>query len=717
VVNVRNIIPHCGIEIQRNSQMNAPVADRREDGVAVILVDNPPVNALKHAVRVGLSEAFAKADAEADVKAVVLTCARRTFIAGADITEFDKPPQSPSLIDLNAQIEAMRKPVVAAIFGSALGGGLEITLACAFRIAVAGARLGLPEIKLGLIPGAGSTQRLPRLVGMAKAIAMILSGDPIRGSEALALGLVDELYEGDPAAAGVAFALRILAEKRPLRRVRDLDDKLADLRAHPETFAELAAPHLKRARGLQAPGKALEALRWAIERPIDEALERERQIFMELRNGEQSKAQRHIFFAEREAAKVPGLSKDVKPRAVNRVAVIGAGTMGGGIAMSLANAGIPVSVIEAADDALRRGFGVIEKNYRTSAARGGLREEDVAKRMGLLSGTTDIAAARDADLVIEAVFEEMAVKKEIFSKLDRLVPAGAVLATNTSYLDVNEIAATTQRPQSVLGMHFFSPANVMRLLEIVRGEKTAPDVLATAIAVARRIGKVPVVVGVCHGFVGNRMLRARSIEAERLLLEGALPQEVDGALTEFGFPMGPFAMSDLAGLDVGWRMRKAQGLRAEIADALCEQGRFGQKTGKGFYLYEAGSRARRPDPDVEEAIVAASRRLGIARRPIARQEIVERLIYPMINEGARILEEGIAQRPGDIDVIWIYGYGFPVWRGGPIYYADTVGLAAIRDRLVRLAEATGDKRHAPAALLTRLADANSTFTAEWKRPG
>ena len=695
--------------------MTAPVALHRDGAIAVVVVDNPPVNALKHEVRLGLRDAFANANADKEVAGIVLTCAGRTFIAGADIGEFGKPAQSPSLIDVNGQIEAIEKPVVAAMFGSPLGGGLEITLACHFRIAAPATRLGLPEIKLGLIPGAGGTQRLPRLVGMEKAMAMILSGDPIPAKEALALGLIDEIFEGDPAAAGVAFLHKVIADKRPLRRVRDFDDKLKGLRAQPDKFAELAAPFAKRARGLEAPSAALEALRWTLDVPVERALEAERKKFMELLAGDQSKAQRHIFFAEREANKVPGLGKEVKPRDIKQVAVIGAGTMGGGISMSFANAGIPVTVVETAEDALKRGFGVMEKNYKTSAARGALREEDVGKRMGLLTGTTDFAAIKDADLVIEAVFEEMPIKKEVFGKLDKLSRTGAVLATNTSYLDVNEIAATTARPASVLGMHFFSPANVMRLLEIVRGDKTAPDVLATAVAAARRIGKVPVVVGVCHGFVGNRMLRARSIEGEKLLLEGALPHEVDGALTEFGFPMGPFAMGDLAGLDVGWRMRKSQGIRAEIADTLCEQGRYGQKTGKGFYLYEAGSRAGRPDPEVEHLIVAASKRLGVARRPIDKKEIVERLIFPMINEGARVLEEGIALRSGDIDVIWVYGYGFPRWRGGPMFYADMVGLPYIRDRLAALAKSSGDKRHEPAALLARLAAENSTFGAAQKK--
>jgi 3-hydroxyacyl-CoA dehydrogenase len=688
---------------------------RRDGEIAVIVCDNPPVNALKHELRLGIQDAFARASDDKNVAAIVLTCAGRTFIAGADITEFDKPPQSPTLIDLNAQIEAIQKPVVAAIFGTALGGGLEITLACHFRIAAMTARLGLPEIKLGLIPGAGGTQRLPRLVGMDKAMKMILSGNPIPAKEALSLGLIDEIFGGDPVAAGVAFARRVLAEKRPLRKVGEIDNKLAELRKQPDKFNELAAAHVKKARGLHAPATALEALRWTLEVPLAEGLDRERKKFQELRAGDQSKAQRHIFFAEREAAKVPGVTKDTKARDINKVAVIGAGTMGGGISMSFANGGIPVTVIETADEALKRGLSVMEKNYKTSVSRGALREEDVAKRMSLLKGTTDISAAKDADLVIEAVFEEMPIKKDIFGKLDKLTKPGAVMASNTSYLNINEIAATTSRPADVLGMHFFSPANVMRLLEIVRGDKTSPEVLATAIAAARKIGKVPVVVGVCHGFVGNRMLSARSIESARLVLEGALPHEVDGALTEFGFPMGPYAMNDLAGLDVSWRMRKAQGIKSEVADALCEQGRFGQKTGKGFYIYEAGSRSGRPDPEVEQIVLAASKRLGITRRPIDRKEIVERLVFPMINEGARILEEGIAQRPGDIDVIWIYGYGFPIWRGGPMFYADTIGLPYIRDRLTALAKATGDKRHEPAPLLAKLAAENSTFAAGAKK--
>lgn len=687
----------------------------REGFIAVILVNNPPVNALKQEMRVGLIEAFSRARTDPAVEAVVLAAEGRTFIAGADITEFDLPPQTPTTSDLIAAIETMPKPVIAALHGTPLGAGLEIALGCHYRIAATGTRLGLPEIKLGLMPGAGGTQRLPRLIGMPKAMDMILSGNPVPAEQALADGLIDEVVDGDLIATAKAFAQVVLAEKRPLPRTSEREDKLASLRADPSQFDELAAPYLKRARGLKAPGAAIDALRWTLDVPVDEALKRERQTFVELRSGEQAKAQRHIFFAEREAAKISGLPAAVKGREVVRAAVIGAGTMGGGIAMNFANAGIPVTIVETTEDALKRGLGVIEKNYRTSTTRGGMSAEAVAKRLSLINGTTDMGAVADADLIIEAVFEDIEVKREVFGKLDRLAKPDAVLATNTSYLDVNAIADMTKRPSSVVGMHFFSPANVMKLLEVVRGAKTAPDILVTAMSVGRKIGKVPVVVGVCHGFVGNRMLRVRSVEAERLLLEGALPQDVDGALTEFGFPMGPFAMGDLAGLDISWRMRKAQGARAEIADQLCEQGRFGQKTGKGFYIYEPGSRTPVPDPDVEQLIVATSQRLGIARRPLDRKEITERLIFPMINEGARILDEGIAQRASDIDVIWVYGYGFPAWRGGPMFYADSVGLSYVRDRLAEFARQTGDARHEPAPLLLRLAAAGDGFSSLSKK--
>ncbi|HML13854.1 MAG TPA: 3-hydroxyacyl-CoA dehydrogenase NAD-binding domain-containing protein, partial [Xanthobacteraceae bacterium] len=501
-----------------------------------------------------------------------------------------------------------------------------------------------------------------------------------------------------------------LAEKRPLKRARDLEDKLKPYRDNPKLYDEVVAKSARRTRGLAAPAAAIECVRWSFELPFDEAERRVRDKFQELRQGDQSKAQRHIFFAEREAAKVPDLPAGTKPREIKRAAVIGAGTMGGGISMCFANAGIPVTIIETSREQLDRGLATVKKNYENTVKRGGLAADEMERRVKLMSGTTDIEAVRDADIVVEAVFEEMDLKKQLFGKLDKIAKPDAVLATNTSYLNVNEIAKSTGRPPSVVGMHFFSPANVMRLLEIVRGAATAPDVLATAIAVGRKIGKVPAIVGVTHGFVGNRMLHARGIEQERMLLEGALPQDVDGALTEFGFPMGPFAMGDLAGLDVGWRVRKASGAKAEIADALVESGRHGQKTGRGFYKYEGGSRSPIPDPDVEKLIVEASVRHGIKRRNLDRKEIFERLIFPLINEGARILDEGIAMRPGDIDVIWVYGYGWPVWTGGPMHYADRVGLPYIRDRLVEIAANAGNNpKLEPAPLLVKLADSGGTF--------
>jgi len=685
------------------------IVELRPGAVAVIVVDNPPVNALKQAVRAGLKDAFTRARDDASIHAIVLTAAGRTFMAGADITEFDKPPQPPGLVEVLDLLDASQKPIVAALFGTPLGGGLEVALACHYRVAAPSTRLGLLEIKLGILPSAGGSQRLPRLIGIDKALPMILSGDPIPAAQALDYGLVDEIVEGDVTESAIAFARRVLAEKRPLRRARDMEEKIKPYRDNPTLFDEVVAKSARRTRGLAAPAAAIECVRWSFELPMDEAERRVRDKFQELRQSDQSKAQRHIFFAEREAAKVPDLPPETKPREIKRAAVIGAGTMGGGISMCFANAGIPVTIVETSREALGRGLATVSKNYENTVKRGGLKADDMESRVKLMNGTTDIEAVRDADMVVEAVFEEMDLKKQVFAKLDKLAKPNAVLATNTSYLNVNEIAKATERPPSVLGMHFFSPANVMRLLEIVRGAATAPDVLATAIAVGRKIGKVPAVVGVCHGFVGNRMLHTRGIEAERMLLEGALPQDVDGALTEFGFPMGPFAMGDLAGLDVGWRVRKASGTKAEIADALVDAGRYGQKTGRGFYRYEGGSRSPLLDPDVEKLIVEASVRHGIKRRNLDRKEIFERLIFPMINEGARILDEGIAMRPGDIDVIWVYGYGWPVWTGGPMHYADRVGLPYIRGRLAEIAARAGNPKLEPSPLLTKLAQRGGTF--------
>jgi 3-hydroxyacyl-CoA dehydrogenase len=686
--------------------INASVDLRREGGIAIVTADNPPVNALKHEVRAGLVEVLSQAREDNTVEAVVIACAGRTFFAGADITEFGKPSQAPSLAEVIAAIEAMPKPVVAALHGTALGGGFELALACHFRVSAASARVGLPEVKLGLLPGAGGTQRLPRLIGPEKALKMIVTGDPVGSAEALADGIVDEIAQGDLTEAATAFTRRVVAERRPLRLVRDRDDRLVA-----EGFADAAASLTQRLRGREAPAACVEAVRNAIVLPFEEGLKRESELFRKLVAGDQSKAQRHVFFAEREAAKVPGMAADTKPRPIASGAVIGAGTMGGGIAMCFANAGIPVTLIETGEDLLQKGLDRIAANYRATVSRGGLAADEMDRRMGLITGAVGVDAVGSADVVIEAVFEEMGLKKRVFADLDRAAKPGALLATNTSTLDVDEIAGATARPQDVVGTHFFSPANIMRLLEIVRGAASAPDAIATALTIARRLGKVPAVVGVCYGFVGNRMLARRSVEAERLLLEGALPQQVEAALVEFGLPMGPFAMMDLAGLDVGWLIRKSRGEHAEIEDALCEAGHFGQKTGSGYFRYQAGSRAPIPDPEVERIILDASARLGIARRPIASEEIVERTIFPMINEGARILEEGIATRPGDIDVIWVYGYGWPIWRGGPMYYADRLGLAHLRDRLTLYAERSGDESLRPAPLISRLAAENRDFAS------
>jgi 3-hydroxyacyl-CoA dehydrogenase len=679
--------------------------------VAVLTVDNPPVNALSQHVRKGLHDGIKQATGAGAVQAIVIVCAGRTFIAGADITEFGKPPAEPSLHSVLDLIESSSKPVVAAIHGTALGGGLEVTLACHYRVGVRAARFGLPEVKLGILPGAGGTQRLPRVVGVEKGLSMMVSGDPIGADEALKAGLIDEVVDGDLTAAGVAFAEKALNDRRPLRKIRDLDDKLAAVRGKPEVFANFRKSIARQTRGFRAPENIVRAVEAAVSLPFDQGLKRERELFAELLSSPESKAQRYFFFAEREAAKIPDVPADTPPRDVKKAAVIGAGTMGGGIAMNFANAGIPVTVIEMAQEALDRGLGIVRKNYEATAARGRLTAADVEKRMGLITGTTDFTAAADADMVVEAVFEEMPVKKEVFTKLDAICKPDAVLATNTSTLDVDEIASATKRPESVIGTHFFSPANVMRLLENVRGQKSSKTTIATAMTIGRRIGKVPVLVGVCYGFVGNRMLHQRGLQAEKLILEGAAPHQVDRVLTDFGFPMGPFAMSDLAGLDVGWRIRKGRGAKAPVADRICELGRFGQKTGAGYFKYEKGDRTPVPDLEVEKIIVDVATSMGITRRAISDEEILQRLLYPMVNEGAKILDEKIAIRASDIDVIWVYGYGWPVYRGGPMFWADSIGLRALRDRLLEFKQQSGDAFWTPAPLLDRLATAGKGFTA------
>jgi 3-hydroxyacyl-CoA dehydrogenase len=676
--------------------------ERRGD-VALIEFDNPPVNALGHALRSGIMDALERLRGEGGLRAVVLAGSARAFSGGADIAEFDEPPRDPSLAAVIAAVEDFPVPVIAAIHGMALGGGLELALGCHSRVAWAGAKLGSPEVKLGLVPGAGGTQRLPRVVGVERALAMIVSGNPIGAAEAAQLGLVDALLEGAYPDAAVTWAGGVRAR----RRVRDRDDKLLPAREDKGLIDRAAAPLLK-ASGAGAPLACVTAVRAAVELPFEQGLAAEARLFDRLVAGDESRAQRHAFFAERAAQKAK-LPEGTQARPVARAAVIGAGTMGGGIAMCFANAGIPVTVIEAEQAAIDRGLGRVGELYEGSAKRGSITPEQARERRGLIQGALDYEAVREADIVVEAVFEEMAVKKEVFGKLDRAAKPGAVLASNTSYLDIDEIAAATGRPGDVLGMHFFSPANVMRLLEVVRGKETRPEVIATAMEVGKRLGKAAVVVGNGFGFVGNRMLERRTDAAERLLLDGASPQEVDAALKAFGFRMGPFEMADLAGLDIGMRIRRAFGKGAPVADAITAAGRYGQKTGRGYYVYDG--RNGKPDPAVDAIIEAEAAKLGITRHPVAEAEIIERLIYPMINEGARILEEGVAERPGDIDTIWLQGYNWPAWKGGPMFYADLVGLGRVRDRLQDFAATTGDASLQPAPLLVRLAEAGRGFGA------
>ncbi|WP_216851170.1 3-hydroxyacyl-CoA dehydrogenase NAD-binding domain-containing protein [Acidisphaera sp. L21] len=686
--------------------INAAVDLQQDGDVAVIVMDNPPVNALGYVLRGGLMQAMEAVRAKPEAKAVVLIGTPRAFSGGADITEFGTIQKQPLLPEVIAVIEAFDRPVIAAMSGVALGGGLELALGCHYRVAAPGSKLGLPEVKLGILPGAGGTQRLPRLMGPVAALKAIVAGThiPVEKAE----GLVDAMCATREEA--VAFARSCIG--KPLARVRDRDEKLQEARANPGLLDEAAAPLLKRARGQLSPAACVQAVMGAVNLPFDEGLALERKLFRDLVNSKESRAQRHAFFAEREATKVPGMPAGLKAAPVKKAAIIGAGTMGGGIAMCFANAGIPVTIVELKQDALDRGMGVVEKNYRTAVSRGSMQEGDVAKRMALFTATTDWSAIADADVVIEAVFETMEVKREVFTKLDAIAKPGALLASNTSTLDVDQIASFTKRPQDVLGMHFFSPANVMKLLEIVRGKASSYESLARALAIGRAIGKVSAVVGVCDGFVGNRMLHKRSAQAEALLLEGALPQQVDAVVTKFGFPMGPYAMGDLAGLDVGWRIRQGRGTTAPIADALCEAGRYGQKTNAGYYKYDG--RTPSPDPEVQRIIAEQQRKLGVNPRTIGDDEIFERMFYPMINEGARILEEGIATRPSDIDVIWMNGYGWPIRTGGPMHYADTVGLKHIADRLDFYADRNGDETLRPAKLLRDLANQGAGFAPPTK---
>lgn len=689
--------------------MENPVRIERDGEIGIVVTNNPPVNALSTAVRAGLMKAVETLDADDGIKAIVLHCEGRTFFAGADIREFNQPPAEPYLGLVIDRIEACSKPVIAALHGTALGGGFEVALGAHYRVMHETGKAGLPEVKLGLLPGAGGTQRLPRLIGPRTALAMIVSGDPITASKALEDGIADEVVGDDIRDASIAFAKRAIAEDLPVRRISEAEEKLASAKADLEGFDEFAAGLLARKRSFDAPRICVESVRNAMTLPFAEGSRKEREFFLQLKDGHQSAAQRHLFFAEREALKVDGVERDTPVNDVRQAAVLGSGTMGGGIAMCFANAGIPVTLIDPNEEALERGVATIQKNYQRSAARAGRGDDWVKERMTRIVPASSMGAAADADLVVEAVFEDMALKKEIFSELDRITKKEAVLATNTSTLDVNEIASAVDDPGRMVGMHFFSPANVMRLLEVVRGEKSSPGTLKTAIETGRRLRKLPVTVGVCYGFVGNRMLHARGRQVEALMLEGALPHQIDQALADFGFAMGPCAVGDLAGLDVGWRARKQAGTTAPIADAICEMGRFGQKTGKGYYLYEEGSRRGTPDPEIEALIRSIAREKGVKQREISPQEIFERLIYAMINEGARILEEGIAARSSDIDLIWVNGYGWPAYEGGPMFHADLAGPGLVAEKLAKHAESSGDETLKPSALLARLAKSGGKF--------
>jgi len=685
--------------------MSQAVKYEIEASIGVISVDNPPVNALSLPVRQGLMDAIAAAQDDAS-DAVVIVCEGRTFIAGADITEFGKPPVEPFLPDLLNAIEASKKPVIAALHGTALGGGLETALSAHYRCALPSAKVGLPEVKLGLLPGAGGTQRVPRLAGPEAALDIMTSGNPVPASHALELGLIDKIVDGDLRAETIAWARELVEQNAGIRKSSEQEVPEFDASLFDRYRAMLA----KRARGQIAPQHIVTCVEAATNRPFKDGLQVERELFLECMQSTQSAAMRHLFFAEREASKIDGLSSDTPKRNIKSVGIIGGGTMGGGIAMSFANAGIPVTLIEINDDALQRGLSIVDNNYAQSVKRGKLKAEKAEGSRALISGSTDYASLADADLVIEAVFEDPELKKTIFERLDGVCKSGAILATNTSYQDVDQIAAATKRPQDVIGLHFFSPANIMKLLEVVRGAKTADDVLATCMSLAKAIRKVPVMSGVCYGFIGNRMLTPYFREAQLCVIEGATPEQVDKAMEAWGMAMGPLRVADLAGIDVGYKARQAlpedkrgDPRASRVADVLAEMGRLGQKTGAGFYQYDPETRKHASDPAVLEIIEREAAAFSIERRDIPDDEIVDRLIYALVNEGMRIVAEGIAQRPGDIDVVYVYGYGFPVSRGGPMHYAEAVGHKVVHERVCEFRDRFGAEAWAPAPLLEKLA--------------
>jgi len=657
------------------TSINDVTTIEKDGNISIITLNSPPVNALSAPVREGLHKGITEARNDGESEAIIIICEGRTFIAGADISEFGQEPKGPSLFEVQEFIEDSNKPVIAAIHGTALGGGLEVALTCHYRIAVPSAKCGLPEVNLGLLPGAGGTQRLPRVVGVEKALQMVTSGQHVPAKQCLEMGLVDEIANEDGLREdSINFAKKIVSENRPLVKISEMNDKVEAARGNENIFTDFRASIARRARGFLAPEYNIQCIEAAVNNSFDEGIKIERKLFMELVTGTQSAAQRYAFFAQRQVAKIPDIEPDTEIKPFSSIGVIGAGTMGGGISMNFANVGIPVTIIEQSQENLDKGLGIIRKNYENTANKGRITFEDVEKRTNLIKGSTDINDLSNCDLIIEAVFENMDLKKDIFKTLDNIAKKGAILATNTSALDVNEIAAQTSRPEDVIGLHFFSPANVMRLLEIVRGEKTSKSVVATSMKMAKSIGKVAAVVGVCPGFVGNRILAQRQREANKLILEGAMPWEVDDALFDFGFPMGPFAMSDLAGLDIGWDEDLSTG--DTLRDKLCEAGRLGQKTGKGFYIYDE-KRNKSPDTEVEKLIIEFSEKHQIKRREISKEEILERCLYPMINEGFKILEEGMAIRASDIDIVWINGYGWPMYEGGPMFYGQLIGYDKI----------------------------------------
>jgi 3-hydroxyacyl-CoA dehydrogenase len=698
--------------------MSDVVTMTNHDGVAVITLNSPPVNGLGSAVRTGLHAALEAALSDDTVQALVITGDGKMFCGGADIREFGQspPPGTPHLPTVIDAIEASAKPTVAAIHGFALGGGLELALGCHVRIAATGTKVALPEVTLGIVPGAGGTQRLPRLVGISAALDVIVSGKMVPAKQAQTLGILDAVVDGDVVEAAVREARRMVDEHVSIRRTAALDDRLADTGDTSAIFAEFRQKMARRARGFEAPYACVECIEAAATLPFAEGAAKEREIFVRLLASDQSKAQRHAFFAERQVSKIADVPKDTPLLPIHTAAVIGCGTMGGGIAMNFANAGVPVRVFEVSQDALDKGLAIITKNYAATVAKGRLSQEQMDTRLGLISTTVSYDDLAEADVVVEAVFEDMDLKKEIFRQLDAACKPDAILATNTSTLDVDEIASAIGRPDKVIGTHFFSPANVMRLMENVRGAESSAQTIATIMKLSKTIGKVGVLVGICDGFVGNRMLYAYRRQADFLLEEGALPHQIDKVIYDFGMPMGPYAMGDLAGLDVGWRIRQRQAatrpshLRySTVADGVCERGRFGQKTNAGWFRYEPGSRTPIPDPIVNDLVLRISADNGFTRREVTDQEILERCMYPLVNEGAKILEEGLAQRASDIDVVWMYGYGFPRYRGGPMFWADLIGVKTIYDVMCRLHDTHENCWLEPAPLLKRLAEQGKGF--------